>query len=288
MNRLYKMNSMKGMGDNIYQRAFLKTLSRDAICTLDTPWPEIYEDLSNVYFDPCSTNLRTQKKNVKRTDYCGRRSADITHRLRVSNLGQLRYLDQGIMKGLQERFRCEPEPIDLPSFKPSERITHILSKKYAIIRPITIRTEWHSAARNPLPEYLAQAIAILKEQGYTTVSIADVDGVNEMFVGEKPDCDIEYNAGELNIREILCLIEHAALVVGGIGWAVPACYAYRTKSVFIGGGWGTYNHPDRLKPGYDVPEVSFLLPDNFCMCRKSDHDCDKTISNFNKKFKDLL
>ena len=42
------VRGMKGLGDNIYQRAFVKRLPGPVY--LETPWPELYEDLPGVKF----------------------------------------------------------------------------------------------------------------------------------------------------------------------------------------------------------------------------------------------
>jgi hypothetical protein len=282
---MYRLTSMKGLGDNIYQRAFIKNISQNALCVLDTPWPEIYEDLGNVYFSFCKTELRTQKKNVKKTDFCGRRDSEIRQRLsKVVNLGQVRYTNTGIVDGLKKCFKVEPLKMDLPTFDLSKRLSELSQKKFAVIRPVTVRKEWHSDARNPHPEYIQIAVNELKKQGIYTISIADADGVNETFVGEKPDCDLNFNEGQLNIREILSLVQNASIVVGGIGWLVPAAIAYETKACFISGGWGEFNHPSRLLPNYETSFIKFIMPDNFCMCKDSNHLCDKTITNFQEQF----
>lgn len=289
---IYKLTSMKGLGDNIYQRAFIKNLPTEALVVLDTPWPEIYQDLPNVYFEHCKTELRTQKKNTKKTDYCGRRAIDIgiamRDKSRIVNLGHSRYTNTGILKGMESVFKIKPSTMDLPTFNPSKLIADLIGKRYALIRPVTVRTEWHSDARNSLPEYLAQAVELIKAAGFITVSVADVDGINEKFVGEFPKCDFYFNKGELLIKDLLCLTENASLVVGGIGWAVPASLAYRVNSIFICGGWGEFNHPNRLLPDYEVPQVRFLMPDHYCMCRDSNHKCNKTISKFNEQFSRVL
>lgn len=301
MQRIVRMTSMKGLGDNIYQRAFLKNLQRDSICVLDSPFPEIYQDLENVYFERSNTTLRTQQKNVRRTDFCGRRAEQLNlaaqPRLhgrarralngRRKDLGRIFYTNTGILKGLSERFLTSPEPLDLPEFEPSRLISSLIGEKYAIIRPVTVRTEWRSDSRNPLPEYLEAATVELKKQGFTTVSIADVDGINEMFVGKNPKTDISFNKGELSIKDMLCLVQHSSFILGGVGWIVPAAIAYKKKACIIGGGWGMYNHPDKLLPDYET-DIEFILPDNFCLCTTARHDCDKTIKNFNHKFRETL
>src|SRR5215467_8128712 len=54
-----------GLGDNIYARPFVKKLCEHREVYLDTPWPEIYEDLP-VKFILKPRRLRTQMKNVDR------------------------------------------------------------------------------------------------------------------------------------------------------------------------------------------------------------------------------
>src|SRR3546814_15822652 len=57
---------MKGLGDNIYQRPFVRMLARREPVYITTPWPELYEDLTGVHFGRSSTVLRTQQKNLDR------------------------------------------------------------------------------------------------------------------------------------------------------------------------------------------------------------------------------
>ena len=60
INKIY-IAGMMGLGDNIYQRSFIKLLDGDIY--LRTPWPEIYKDLRNVFPVKSETILRTQRKN---------------------------------------------------------------------------------------------------------------------------------------------------------------------------------------------------------------------------------
>ncbi|MGV2896737.1 hypothetical protein ACNPPY_13175, partial [Achromobacter sp. AGC78] len=60
------VRGMKGLGDNIYKRAFVKKLQGPVY--LETPWPELYEDLPDVKFVRSETPLRTQSKNMARQD----------------------------------------------------------------------------------------------------------------------------------------------------------------------------------------------------------------------------
>ena len=58
------IEGMLGLGDNIYQRAFVKQLPAGTY--IRTAWPELYEDLP-VLPVRSFTTLRTQRKNEYRT-----------------------------------------------------------------------------------------------------------------------------------------------------------------------------------------------------------------------------
>ena len=62
------IRGMQGLGDNVYQRAFIKSLVKSKEVLLETPWPEIYEDLPNIKFIKPQTKLRTQKKSLEKVD----------------------------------------------------------------------------------------------------------------------------------------------------------------------------------------------------------------------------
>lgn len=57
------IRGMYGLGDSIYQRAFVRQFPGAYI---RTPWPELYADL-DVKFVKSNTLLRTQRKNEDRT-----------------------------------------------------------------------------------------------------------------------------------------------------------------------------------------------------------------------------
>ena len=62
------IRGMAGLGDNIFQRAFIKSLVKSQEVLLETPWPELYQDLPNIKFIKPNTRLRTQAKNLRNTD----------------------------------------------------------------------------------------------------------------------------------------------------------------------------------------------------------------------------
>ena len=269
---------MQGLGDNVYGRAFIKSLVKSTPVLLETPWPEIYQDLPNIQFLKPHTRLRTQKKNADRVDesvWAGRY---------YGNSIQISYGDKGIMRGMRERFKVDSLSFDLPDFDSP------ISGKYAVIRPATVRTEWSAASRNPKPEYLAECAEKLLSEGYTVISVADLEDGMEWALEPLPRATTRFHKGELGIKELLGLIQHASVVVGGVGWMTPASIAYKVPSWIIFGGFGAFNAPENLfdKDRMDLSKIGYALPDDFCRCRDGAHKCRKDISNHAQKFADWL
>src|SRR5699024_7872438 len=122
----FTISGMLGLGDNIYQRAFMKRYSEPV--GLITPWPEIYEDLPNVRCIKPNTTLRTQLKNVRRQGEWSTQRGMIR---------RVHYGRNGIMPGLTAAFGFEPAAMDLPSYGEP-----LVSGDYVLVRPVTVRAEW--------------------------------------------------------------------------------------------------------------------------------------------------
>lgn len=264
------IRGMKGLGDCIYQRAFLRQLP--GIVFLETPWPELYQDMPRVRCVRPATELRTQAKNIAR------------HTRWVSpphGLGQLtiRYGGNGIYNGMRNCFRVQPGLLDLPSFGPSP-----VAGRYVVVRPVTVRAEWRADTRNPLPEYIALAAAEMRQRGYQVVSVADLQPGQEWALEPLPDADVRYHAGELPVEQLLALLQGAAAVIGGIGWIVPASIAAGVPAWIVCGGQGGYNAPEHITDrAMDTSRLTFAVPDNFCRCTERQHTCDKRIANYDQR-----
>ena len=270
------------MGDNIYQRPFIKALAKTHDLYLQTPWPQLYCDFL-VKFVMQTTTLRTQNKNLQRTDVQSKFVAP-------ENIATIepRYVGEDLKRGISmfegliKAYKIEPDTFDLPSFKTIRLHT---KKPICVIRPATIRNEWVAASRNPDPEYLLKASRILMKTHYV-ISVADIDNQNEIGVKPLPEAHLYLNEGELKMEELLGLIQIADLVVGGVGFIVPACIANKTKLFCILGGNGGYNSPEVITDRrMDLSNVYFATPDNFCKCTSAIHNCDKRISDFEEKLK---
>lgn len=263
---------MKGLGDNIYQRAFIKNLRGPV--WLETPWPELYSDLPDVHFVKPDTKLRTQAKNI------GKRTA--WERMPRGHIVRNGYGRYGIIAGMRASFRANPAAMDLPDFGPSP-----VPGAYVVVRPVTVRSEWRADSRNPLPEYVATAAEHMRAKGYTVVSVADLEDGKEWALDPLPVADISYHQGELQIDQLLALIAGAAAVIGGIGWILPACIAAKVPAWIVCGGQGGFNAPELITDRcMDTSNIAFAVPDNFCRCVQKSHNCNKEISNYDQRLAD--
>lgn len=275
------VQGMRGLGDCIYQRPFVRTLVERGTATVyvETPWPELYEDLP-VRFLHASTTLRTQARNV-----AGQPAGRWSHapqapvrRIRVA-YGSAALRAGSIVAAMEGCFGVPPAAWDLPAFPRFER-----DRPVAVVRPVTERREWLNAARGPLPEYVAEVAADLMRD-YHVVSVADVvDGV-EWIVGDPPPAHERLHAGELGVRALLGLIQSATVVVGGVGWIVPASIAAGVPAFVINGGQGAHNARDRITdPRMPLDRIAFVEPDRFCRCENMRHACDKRIADLSARW----
>lgn len=260
---MININSMRGLGDNIYQRAFVKALQGPIY--IDTPWPELYAGIPDIHFVRPDTKLRTQSKNIARQPAWQIRPR---HGRNLS----IRYDSGGIIRGMRMAFGVNPAEFDLPDFGPSP-----FSSKYVVVRPVTVRAEWRADTRNPEPGYIYQAAYEARQRGYAVVSVADLEDGKEWGCDPLPPSDIRYHHGELNVSQLMALIQGASAVIGGIGWIVPACLAAKVPAWVVCGGQGCFNAPELICPPGST--VTFSVPDNFCRCKLKEHNCDKRITN---------
>lgn len=268
------IEGMQGLGDGIYQRAYLRTLAaRGDSVYLATPWPELYDDLGINYLMR-ATRLRTQDKNLSRQT--GARWSQRPHAARQMRIryGSAAFREGGsIPRAMEACFGVPPAGWDLPPFPRFKR-----DRPIAVIRPVTERREWHNSARGPLPEYVAEVAADLMATHHV-VSVADIAEGEEWLSGAAPPAHERFERGELRVSLLLGLIQSAAVVVGGVGWVVPACIAAGTPLFVIHGGHGGHNARERITdPRMDLTHVRFAEPDRFCRCEGMRHDCDKRNS----------
>lgn len=275
------VQSMQGLGDNIYQRPYVKALAQQGNVYINTSWPELYADIENVHFVKPTTTLRTQKKHYDSLDIEWAQMP--THPDKAVGFGYGGGLDRTTIPAtMRKASGINPPEMDLPQFG-----FDIGDIPIAFVRPATERKEWLNKARNPNPEYIAKAVDALKDTHHI-VSVADIDGTNEWKIG---DCyaDSRFENGELSLTEMLGLFQAADVIVGGVGWIVPAAIAAKKHAIIIGGGQLGHNHIDRLTNApMDLSRIHYIAPDNGCYCVNMRHDCNKEIVGFDEWLSSVL
>lgn len=271
---------MYGLGDNIYQRAFLRHYPG---AYLRTPWPELYSDLE-IHCVRSETVLRTQQKNENRTDCTFFRPPENSCLKRIF-YGPMELAKGSIINAFRQQFNVSGTLVfDLPHFD-NMHPSIPAGRRIAVIRPVTERSEWKSGSRNPDPYYLVLAAQILREQGFFVVSVADIEPGIEWIVGPEPSVDLALHHGEISITTLCALYRRAACVVSSVGFSVPMAIASHTPLIVVGGGRGGHNAPEIITdPAMSLEKTRWLLPDHYCRCTSASHQCDKVISHFEEKF----
>lgn len=279
MSKIY-VYGMHGIGDNIIQRSFIKQLTRKGQeVWLNTPLPEIYQDIVNLHFVRANSQLRTQRKNESRTSVI---FESVPHGVPCRRIF---YSDIDLQKGsifnaMERQFGIPPAKFDLPDYVLPD-IGLSPNKPLAVIRPTTERTEWHNASRGPLNEYVDSVARILASRGWHVVSVADTEPGLEWIIDAEPFAHQKLNCGELTIHQMLALVQRADLVVTGVGVGMLAAIAYQRPTICLQGGAGGSNHHLKVtdRSCMDLSRTTFIYPDDYCRCQLMKHNCNKFISN---------
>ena len=278
------VRGMWGLGDNIFSRPFVRAAAAQYEIHLETPWPELYADL-DIRFVRGGRRLRTQQKNM------ARQPAELwwsppLPAMREIKVGYFDLASRSIIRSLECRWAAlkvgfDPALFDLPEMGPSPVES---ARPIAVIRPVTVRSEWRNEARNPRPEYV-NALARELMATHTVIAVADIAAGEEWAVGDLPPAHRHFVFGELAVRELLALVRDADIVIGGVGWIVPAGLAFKVNTFVVLGGHGGHNAPAKITdPRLDLSRIGFATPEKFCRCTNMLHNCDKTIADPIRQF----
>jgi hypothetical protein len=274
------IRNLWGLGDNVYSRPFVRAASGQYDVHLETPWPELYADL-DIKFVLGKRRLRTQLKNMARQHperwvrpWPPMREVTVSYGRDLMTMSLVNALERRWWSTLRVAF--DPALFDLPDMGPSLVTSR---RPIAVVRPVTVRTEWRNEARNPLPEYV-NALAAELMATHTVVAVADLEPGQEWALADLPPAHHHFVRGELTVRELLALVRDADVVVGGVGWIVPAGMALGTKTFVVLGGHGGHNAPEKIMdPRLDTSRIGFAMPEVYCRCTNMMHNCDKRIAD---------
>lgn len=271
------IKGMYGLGDNIYQRPFVKALTQVGKVYVKTAWPEVYCDLGVELVRP-QTKLRTQALNVLKHGHWLNDAPAGCRTLEISYVGHL-IKGLSIPDGMEKVFGIKPASVDLPVVGPSP-----VEGKYVVVKPVTVRKEWLNSARNPDPQYLYQSSDFFRSLGYKIVSVAHLKEGEEWLEGPPPQADLTFHEGQLSTSQLISLVSKAKLCLGGVGFIVPMCIALKTPLIVILGGQGAHNSPKIITNGtFTDDRIGWITPDNYCFCSNMKHACNKSIRNLNEQ-----
>jgi len=282
------IDGMLGIGDNICQRPFVKTLAKDHEIWIKTATPEIYNGIKNLHFVKTNTTLRTQAIHESITPTFFEEAPKDAERRRI-HYGVKDLQTGSVYSTMQKQFKCEPEKLDLPRYR-ALSLNIVDKKPIALIRPTTERTEWHNASRGPKNEYIDEVARLLSMAGYYVISVAHNEQDKEWITHPTPFSHTKFHRGELNLLQLLSLVEMAEIVVIGPCLIFHAALAYKKKMICLFGGNGGNNHHEKITDDKvtDLSNSLMIYPDNFCFCQQMKHHCDKTISNLIPKVKPFI
>jgi hypothetical protein len=283
------IRGMLGLGDNIFARPFIRNQLRTyPEIYLTTSWPELYADIPAIHCVRPATRLRTQAKNVAAFPANQWAEAPLVARPARIAYGHAAIMRHGsIPLAIEASLPVKNGPVrmDLPPGLPfpAALLQNLcppgLRRPIALIRPVTERAEWFNSARSPRPEYIARIASALMDS-HLVVSVADLEPGAEWLVGEAPPAHVRLHAGELDVRHLLGLVQGSDVVVGGVGWIVPAGIAAGVKTFIVHGGMAAHNGPRVITdPRFNLTRYGYALPERFCTCATMKHDCIKTIAS---------
>jgi hypothetical protein len=193
---------------------------------------------------------------------------------------------RSIINGMEESFgiKFEPAFFDLPPLP--QPIAIRTDKPLAFVRPVTLRSEWFNSARNPEPYYIAAIVEELRKTHHI-VCVADVTpGAGaEWLIGDPIKGDTEFVHGELPTMDMLALLAASDIIIGGVGFIIPAALALKKYAFVVLGGQGGHNAPARiLDQRLDCSRIGFAVPKDFCQCTNMRHNCNKAIPDLMEQF----
>lgn len=280
------VQSMKGLGDGIYQRPFVRAESERRPVYLDTPWPQLYADLPNVFPVKPATTLRTQAKNAAAQPDSVWHGRPFACDRAAFGYGTASLRKGSIIRALETALplRGAPFVFDLP---PTGRT--MWAHPYVVIRPVTLRKEWTNSARNPDPSAVFKVAQWLQDAGYRVVLVADLQDGEEHAVGALPPHDVAFLNGELDVIDLMALVRHASAVIGGVGWIVPMAIAAGTPLFVIQGGQLRHNGPQAITdPRMNLSRVGWAKPRYPCDCENMRHNCRKDPANLRGDFDEWM
>jgi hypothetical protein len=283
MNSLM-INLMQGLGDNIYARPFVRAalMKKNRDVYVKTCWPQLFWDLvedHGLKLVKWSSKLRCQGKNEDRFGvdvYSPRPCCAQEVNVNYSRADLREGL--GIVGGLRMTNHLDID--DDFSFQPkSEWLAAALpfvDRPYALIKPPTLRTDWHNEARNPCPRAFQRCIDEQRETHFM-ISLADLTRNKEWLAHPVEGIDLELHDGDLPLETVIGLAAMADVLLTAPGFFIPLGISLHVKTFCVFGGW--HRPTDVIDSCMNLDRYAYVAPEPFCACMINNHNCNKDIDH---------
>ena len=290
------IRAMYGLGDNIHIRAALREWVRTHEVHLEAPIVSVFHDFVadgtvKVYLR--DTNLHAQKKQLELERDLFTPGAPPAHLVRrnigynrpdIERWGSIPRAVMG-MAGIDQPPLQPDFSLPLPEAWRAETRKLIATwpiggRPLLIYRPVVLRREWDSTARNPDPSAYAALFAELRDK-FFVVSIANLEPGKEWIVGAEQDADVKLHKGELPFQALAALWAEADLVISPAGMGVVLAQAVGTPVIAVYGRRESFRTTDA--GGAHLAPTLGIDPDETCDCHSLAHHCRKCRIDAPKK-----
>lgn len=279
MSALYVIG-MHGLGDNLHQRAIVRSWMQEHEVWLETPWPSVYHDLPGLNLVNKGSRLRTQAKNARReaARFSTKGVQTGAKRIAISYAPELVRQHGSVLAAMAAHCDVPVGDFSLPVpdawKRAADAVIAKTDKPLMIYRPLVERKEW-GGCRNRNPEYSAYAFLFeaIRDR-FHVVSVADLEAGKEWMVGDCIEADQEFHAGELSFEILAALMHRAALSYSAPGFATVLAQAVGTPSITVFGG---YENSQSFAMGAMLAPTLGIDPINPCQCFSHHHACQKKI-----------
>lgn len=296
------IRSLRGMGDQIYLRPFLREWAKKFEVWVDSSFPELFHDIPQVrVYQLGGTMGNTESLFLRYHKECeGKHKlpfAPVDYSIKEFVTYSMNDLRSG--KTILESFNkfVVPEPFDF-SLKVKDEWESEARKlltdgvhagNYLILKAPTLRKEWMCSSRSPRMDYYWPLVEKARKEGYKIVSMAYLQDGEEWFDGEFRDdlVDIKLH-GFLPLGTIIGLFSLSAGVISFPSFALPLCMAIQKKLFLIYGGYVPHKH--LVDKRVNHKNIYAVEPSPFCFCMDENHNCKKDIneSSISRKFERFL
>lgn len=243
---------MHGLGDNIHQRALVRSFLPENKIWLETSWPCVYHDFveEGLLFIRRPVALRAQLKNAQREaakftapPRVQLRTAHVTYNRSTIALSPSHTVTEAMYRasGILGKYPSSDYSLPIPPLwaDAADKLIDLMKpqKPICVYRPLTVRPEFRgSQVRNANARQYAELFTMMRDT-FHVVSLADLEENREWIVGPQLRADATFNKGELTFEIIAALTARAKLAFCSGGFMAILAPAVKTPCLNIAGGY---------------------------------------------------